>query len=804
MSSLRRLLTIAPLALVAGLAGAQGCGGGGGSEDSLLPPDGDGGTQDDGFVVNDSDFVIDSAPGCAVGSACGDGGGVCTGDGTCCDPKLACGAVCCASGNVCSFGKCAVPGALCVDATDCNADEICDYSLGPAPSGDAGVGDAGGGDAGGTCTGGVELKKGRCLPRPPRCESSGDGGGDAGASDGGSGAGVTCLDTCEYRPPVGAFSPTQKYAWGDPAAAGTKDSVMMAPIVIQLDDDNCDGVVDARDIPEIVFSTFVGSQYNADGTLHAISIVGGKVVEKWSVPPTATDALWPGASLAGGNIDGKPGNEIVTCTREGSTYKVRAYDAAGKALWTSATVTYCRVPNLADLDGDGKVEVIVEGGVLDGTTGAMLAPIVGNTAELTVADLTGDGVPEIVSATRAWDAAGTLLVDATDGTVTNAIPGGTYVAVGDFDKDGVPEVVAADNARHMLHVWRYDAAAPGKVRVLRRNVDINGPLSPSLCPSGSAGNTRGGGPPTIADFDGDGTPDVAMAGGVAYGVYDGKKLLDPTVADPTMWVKQTRDCSSASTGSSVFDFDGDGKAEVVYSDEIHLRIYRGSDGTELFKTCNTTGTLQEYPLVADVDNDGHADIVVASNSYSGITCPEDGGKTTGIRVFGDTEGKWVRTRRIWNQHTYHVTNVEEDGTIPKNELPNWKQPRLNNFRQNVQPQGEFAAPDLVVSVEPACGGVYALVARVRNLGAAAVEPPVSVGFYGGSTLLGTGATTKTLYPAESEDVILTFAAPPAGVLDGTTKVHAVVDDGGGSHPWHECRTDNNTSEAVSGRCSGPK
>ncbi len=758
--------------------------------DSTLP------STDDGVV--DSTFVIDTNPGgCTPGSTCGDAGGVCTGDGVCCSASLACGAVCCATGNVCSFGKCAVPGPVCVDATDCKADEICDYALGPAVSGDAGTADAAS-DA--TCVGGKELKRGRCLPRQPRCA---DTMGDAGPDSGG---GVTCLDKCEYRPPIGKFEPKLKYAWGSAAAVDTRDSVMMTPIVVELDDDNCDGAVDEKDIPEIVFSTFTAGNYNYSGTLHAISIVKGKVVDKWAVPPDAVDPLYPGGHLAGGNIDGKPGNEIVTCTRTtAGVFKVRAYTGAGKVLWTSPAVTTCRVPNLADVDGDGKVEVVIESHILNGTTGAIVATLAGAAGgETTVADVTGDGVPEIVSPTRIWDNKGVLLADAAAAPTVNPLPGGSYLAIGDFDKDGVPEIVTADSARHMLHVWRYDATAPGKVKIIRRNVDINGTLSPSLCPTGSAGNTRGGGPPTIADFNGDGTPDVAMAGGVAYGVYDGKKLLDATVVDPTLWLKQTHDCSSAATGSSVFDFDGDGKAEVVYSDEWYLRIYRGTDGTELFRTCNTTGTLTEYPVIADVDNDGHADIVVASNSYSSITCPDGMSKQAGVRVFGDTEGKWVRTRRIWNQHTYHVTNVLENGTIPAAELPNWKQPRLNNFRQNVQPLGEFAAPDLVVEVRPSCEGVYAIIARVRNIGEAAVEPPIDVGLYAGTTLLGKSATTKTLYPAEAEDLVFSFATPPAGLMDGTLKVHAVVDDGMPMHPWHECRTDNNKSPEVSGRCSGPK
>jgi len=154
-----------------------------------------------------------------------------------------------------------------------------------------------------------------------------------------------------------------------------------------------------------------------------------------------------------------------------------------------------------------------------------------------------------------------------------------------------------------------------------------------------------------------------------------------------------------------------------------------------------------------------------------------------------------------------VTNVNEDGSIPANELPNWKQPRLNNFRQNVQPLGEFSAPDLVVSIFPRCVGSYALVARVRNIGQASVEPGVVVGFYqgvptAGGTKLGQGTTQKALYPAEAEDVVLELPNAPSDVTSGTTPVYAVVDDGSPSHAWHECRTDNNTSAAGNGKCQG--
>ena len=720
--------------------------------------------------------VSDSSPMPDLGEPCAETcvDGVCVGE-VCCAIDQACGDLCCGDGEVCSFLKCVVPGAVCVDASECAADEYCEYTLGEP------------GEMGGdVCQGGYKPATGKCLPKPPECPPG---------VEPEEGQDITCLPACEYIPQT-SFAPVVKYHWD-------KASVMMPPIVVQLDDDNCDDKIDERDIPEIVFMSFQGGAYNNNGTLHAISIVGGALVEKWSVTPQ-TDALWPGRALAAGELDGAPGVEIVACT---DTNKVRAFDAKGAPLWTSAAVL-CDQPVIADLDGDGAPEVITHGAILDGKTGATKSPIpaVGPSwwAEKTIAaDVDLDGKLEVVTPTRVFAGDGSLLV--------NSGLGGTFPAVADLDLDGKPEIVAIFNVHgqgpHHLHVWRYRPELPQKFEIIRQMIDINGPLSPALCPAGSAGNIGGGGPPTIADFNGDGVPDVGVAGGIGYAVFDGKKLMDPGVApaETLLWIKQTQDCSSAFTGSSVFDFNGDGQAEVVYADEIHMRIYKGATGEVLSQVCNTSGTLHEYPLVADVDNDGHADIVVVSNDYSSLNC--GGIKTRGVRVFGDAGDQWVRTRRIWNQHAYHVTNVHEDGTIPAVEQPNWVTPGLNNFRQNVQPQGEFAAPDLVVRIFPRCVGPYGLVARVRNLGTAAVPPGVVVGFYAGEpgnggVLLGQGTTQLSLYPAEAEDVVLELPDPPAEVKDGALDVWAVVDDGMPMHPWHECRTDNNR-DSESGKCAVP-
>lgn len=765
---------------------ASNAGGSGGSTDA-----GGGSGGDASVDAPDPDVVpVDGSGGCQTGDPCGDGG-ICAG-GECCEASLACGDACCDQGDVCSFGSCVEPGEVCTESEDCGADEYCEYALGEAP--DGGVSDAGsedGGDAGdaGTCVGGAQIEQGRCLPRPPVCEA------DAGVPDGGA---PSCLQPCQYHPATTDFAPQLKYSFGGMTTAPWDSDVMMTPIVVQLDDDDCDGQITGSDIPEILFTTHSNAAYTSAGPLHAISIVKGQLVEKWTAPN-----IQPSAQLAGGNIDALAGNEIVACGIDG---RIQTFRGDGSPFWTSEPIL-CFAPAIADLDRDGTPEIIVEGGIVDGVTGVIeqtFSPAMEGT--FLVSDLDGDGELDVVSNTQAYHADGTLFADTgVSGHSYNSPVFKSGPAIGDLDGDGAPEVIAIYFNQHSMAVWRYDPAEPNSVKMIRSGIDINGSLSPTLCTAGSAGSQWGGGPVTVADFNGDGTADVALAGGVGYAVFDGTKLMDPAIADidTFLWIKQTHDCSSSGTGSSLFDFNGDGRAEVIYSDEYYLRIYEGATGNELFKTCNTTHTLNEYPVIADVDNDGQADIVVVSNAHNtGIVC--EGTQQSGVRIFGSASGSWVRTRRIWNQHSYHITNVEEDGTIPVSEPPNWTQPGLNDFRLNKQPGNEFAAPDAVVNVVPGCvkSGVTVV---LRNLGEAALPPGMTVTLYAGTppngTALDDAQTTTSLYPLQSEVIRFNLPNPPVEVISGATSLYATIET---PSSVHECRPENNVSEPVSAACSGPR
>jgi hypothetical protein len=173
---------------------------------------------------------------------------------------------------------------------------------------------------------------------------------------------------------------------------------------------------------------------------------------------------------------------------------------------------------------------------------------------------------------------------------------------------------------------------------------------------------------------------------------------------------------------------------------------------------------------------------------------EGPGTASGVRVVSDQLDRWVNTRRIWNQHAYSVTNVDENALVPRTSqwLRNWTQPGLNNFRQNVPGDGLGVglSPDLTVrgaSVTCIPGGARVTV-DVCNRGTEPVARGLPVAVYGGDPpgALGCSAATMlTLSPGVCESVSCDWLG--AGSI-GTV---IVDDDGAGVSTNLECRESNN-------------
>jgi len=140
----------------------------------------------------------------------------------------------------------------------------------------------------------------------------------------------------------------------------------------------------------------------------------------------------------------------------------------------------------------------------------------------------------------------------------------------------------------------YTANIGGKSNLVVWDGQTNTLLMPTFeTPPGLTNTTSGAaGRPTIADFDNDGLNEIGYAGKEIYVMID--DVLD-AAAPKLVWSILNTD-RSARTGSTVFDFEADGQAEIVYRDETDLFVLRGSDGAELFKTACRSGTRFEYPV----------------------------------------------------------------------------------------------------------------------------------------------------------------------------------------------------------------
>jgi hypothetical protein len=546
----------------------------------------------------------------------------------------------------------------------------------------------------------------------------------------------------EFIPPVGGFNPVIEWQWTESTTNTASNQVMCSPVVAPLIDTNGDGIISSNDVPYIIFNTFEGSVYTSNGTLRAIR--GDGTGELFSVTGYDTH---PVSNPAVGDIDndGRPDVLVIS-----ESYRLMAFNNDGTHKWTSAVTispsASWQSVTIADLDEDGTAEIIIGDNVFnnDGSSRWMggNSTTMGSLTSCVAKLISGDH-PYLIAGNSAYHFDGSLYW-------RKDIALNGFSAVGDLNLDGFPEIVIVSS--NSVWLLKYDGSI------------LWGPvLLPSFV------YQAGGGAPTIADVNGDGIPEIGIACSERFVVLDSTGNL--------LWSKVTLDTSSRVTGSSVFDFEGDGNTELIYADENFLRIYNGIDGSELFKLPVGSGTALEIPVIVDVDNDNKAEIVCVANNY------RNGIDKQGILVIGDANDTWVNTRKIWNQHSYHITNVNDDATIPQYETNNWS--IYNNYRQN-QLMNPFEAFDLSSSYlrvdQSGFPGSVTITARIGNSGALAIGNSIFVAFYDGNpetggTLIGIREIITRMEPGTFVDVNLLWNTPSGG----THNIYVVADDDGAGH-----------------------
>jgi hypothetical protein len=292
---------------------------------------------------------------------------------------------------------------------------------------------------------------------------------------------------------------------------------------------------------------------------------------------------------------------------------------------------------LADLDGDGRLDVITTDNQLNNVSvfqnfcvpGSISASSFGSRVDfpvgpqpfrLAVRDLDGDGHPDIVTA-NSGNSISVLQSTGQAGNITTnsfathfELPAGVdpiSVAIGDLDGDGKPDIVVVDGNDSTMSIFR--------------NVSTGGSLSTnSFAPRLDfvlASTTE---MVALADVDGDGKLDLLTT------AYLGQVLsMFHNVSVPgSLTTNSFEPRLDFATGGrahrvAVADLDGDGKPDIAVTTELPSQLV-------LFKNTSTPGVLTNTSLaprvvfstgynpnavsIADLDGDGQPDIFLC-NAY---------------------------------------------------------------------------------------------------------------------------------------------------------------------------------------------
>jgi hypothetical protein len=295
------------------------------------------------------------------------------------------------------------------------------------------------------------------------------------------------------------------------------------------------------------------------------------------------------------------------------------------------------------MDGDGFAEIAIGATLYDhngnvrfrGTSGTGST---GHGPTSVIADVDGQPGLELVAGSTVYRADGSILWDRTDDI------GDGHPAVADLDGDGMNEVVIRNAEITVLN--GLNGATRAGPKHPPTDINMGDECEPGTQAEGEDDpcniiptNTA------IMDVDGDGDLEIAVSAQGALLVYraDLSELYRAQIWDGT-----------GASGPAGFDFEADGTQNVVYSDEGNVWSWT-STGSTIYDAERQSVTMMEYATIADIDNDGHANILAGSNEPQFDLAD-------GLDAFENTGTKWANARAMWNQHAYAEELISELGT----------------------------------------------------------------------------------------------------------------------------------------------
>lgn len=343
---------------------------------------------------------------------------------------------------------------------------------------------------------------------------------------------------------------------------------------------------------------------------------------------------------------------------------------------------------------------------------------------LAVVDFDGDGKPDVITpnnySTSGQPASISILRNTSSGGAISFAPKvdinngvATYaIASGDLDGDGKKDVVVNSIADQNISVFR--------------NTSVSGTISfaakVDLTATGSVYGIQ------INDMDGDGKPDIVIVSGLAnnFSVY---RNTSSGPGNISFAAKQDFPAGTFPRNILVADFDGDGSPDVAVSNNLSYNFVilrnTSTSGNISFNTISATvislgaGNQADGLTAADLDGDGKQDlaIVVSQTASNGNFLQVFRNTTTGANISmasaltvpgGNNSGYHVTAGDINGDGkpdlAYGVTNNDQTKIIQNNSTPGFIQMTeaaqaagYSPYAVNLTDLNADSRPDLITS-----------------------------------------------------------------------------------------------------------
>jgi len=340
-------------------------------------------------------------------------------------------------------------------------------------------------------------------------------------------------------------------------------------------------------------------------------------------------------SPALGDIDGDGKLEVVM---RGCDYKLYAINAEdGTLYWYYSGGNLYHSPTLGDIDGDGKLEVII--GHQDGTIRALNGEDgnlfwssnigvsqFGSSGSPSISDIDNDGKLEVVVGMSLSNKL--FALDGEDGSVIWNFQMTGYArtpAIGDVDGDGRNEVIISNFQEDRIYA-------------------LNGEDGSQLWNYTAGGTFYSS--PILGDVDNDGKLEILI------GSTSDCKLYALNGEDGSiLWVFQAGNNIYSNAG--IGDIDGDGNLEIIFGASNSIIYAINGDDGKLFWSYQTGGGIYySAPSLGDFNGDGNLDVAIGSSDNNLYVL--DG--KTGNLIFNFTTGDSIRSSPV-------IGDVDNDGDL---------------------------------------------------------------------------------------------------------------------------------------------